>query len=666
MTQRILVIGVDTGGTYTDAIVYEESTERVLGKAKALTTHDDLAIGIDEALGLAISAASVTADEIRLVSMSTTLATNALVENKGRSACLVTIGFEAEALDRAGLREALGSDSVIVLAGGHTSHGTEIEPIDTEALRAEVSAVADHVDAFAVTAQFSVRNPSHELIARDVISEITGKPVTCSHYLSANLNGPKRAVTALLNARLIAMVDELVTTTLSILRSRSISAPLMVVRGDGSLVSSEFVLQRPIETILSGPAASLIGAGHLVGLPNAVVSDIGGTTTDIAVLSDGEPEIGGDGAVVGGHRTMVEAVTMFTHGLGGDSQVRLAPRADGPELLLGPRRVIPLSQLALDHGDAIAEMLQRQLTAEVPTDLDGVMVSAVALGDRRPRLTDHERTLLDEIADQTLAADALLSSGLRRRALDRLIARGLIRSTGFTPTDASHVLGTQTTYDTDIAVMAASLFARQRDRYGIPIATTAQEVSQAVVDTLVRSSAEALLAATMARDGLDSGLVQSTLVAAALDRTAKTTRIDVGLSVPIVALGAPSGTYYGAVGDLLGSVVSVPEHADVANAVGAAVGRIRITHRVVISAPRRGLFRVHTASEPLTFADLDEARSAALDALSRRIDAEMHEAGAGDFDMTDKWDETSVSVGGRELFVEGVITASASGRPDVS
>ena len=102
----------------------------------------------------------------------------------------------------------------------------------------------------------------------------------------------------------------LVRTTEKALADRGVHAPLMVVRGDGSLVSAAFVRERPIETILSGPAASLVGAAHLTGCTDAVISDIGGTTTDIAVLRDGVPIISADGATVGGHQTMVAAVAM--------------------------------------------------------------------------------------------------------------------------------------------------------------------------------------------------------------------------------------------------------------------------------------------------------------------------------------------------------------------
>ena len=158
-------------------------------------------------------------------------------------------------------------------------------------------------------------------------------------------------LTAVLNARLIPQLQQLVLAVRGLLAEKDIKAPLMVVKGDGSLISDQVALTCPVETILSGPAASVVGACHLTGEAEVVVSDMGGTTTDIAVLKGGRPLLDREGAKVGGWRTMVEAVAVHTVGLGGDSQVRLAEERwpAGPGLLVGPRRQVPLSLLALQH-----------------------------------------------------------------------------------------------------------------------------------------------------------------------------------------------------------------------------------------------------------------------------------------------------------------------------
>ena len=201
---------------------------------------------------------------------------------------------------------------------------------------------------------------------------MTGAPVTCSHELSSSLGGPRRALTALLNARLINLLDRLVAATGSIMAAQGLDCPLMVVKGDGSFSKFEVARSRPVETVLSGPAASLAGAAFLAGTQTALVADIGGTTTDIALLQNGA-RLKPDGALVGGWQTMVEAADIRTCGLGGDSEVRPVSRGTGGGLTLGPRRAVPLSLLAR-QWPAAKEKLAAQLDIAVPMATDGRFV----------------------------------------------------------------------------------------------------------------------------------------------------------------------------------------------------------------------------------------------------------------------------------------------------
>lgn len=659
------ILGVDTGGTYTDAVVYDEGSGTLLAKAKAPTTHDDLAVGIGEAIDRVLAAAVVDPRAISFVSLSTTLATNALVEGRGRPAALVMIGFEEAVLDRGGLRDAIGRDAVVMVAGGHNPHGAEAEPLDEESLTAAVTEIAPSVDGFAVTSQFSVRNADHEIAARDLIRERTGLPVTCSHELADALDGPKRSVTALLNARMIGLIDELVSTTAEVLDAAGIGAPIMVVRGNGSLVSADFVRERPVETILSGPAASLLGAAHLVGASDAIISDVGGTTTDIAALRNGSFDFGAKGATVGGHQTMVEAVAMATHGLGGDSEVLLADRALGADLEVGPRRVVPLVVTAQHHKDFVLSQLKRQLTADTsPQEWSAVFLQPTAKAEHAT-LDRVENQLMERIGDRIVAADTVVEGSRDALAARRLAARGVLRVSAFTPTDASHVLGTQSTHDGSVARAAAEVWSRRCDHRGKAIADTPEEFAEAVTAALVRRSAEKLLAAAFASDGLSERAAASEVVAAALDGRPRTSKLSAGLAVPLVGLGAPAATYYPAIGDLLGTKVEIPEHADVANAIGAAVGKVRLRRRVTVSSPRRGLFRVHVGAEPDSFFELEPAKQAAIEQAGAAVAAAMVAAGAPEFDLETHWNEKSVDVDGRVLFVEGVATAIGTGLPQL-
>jgi len=662
-----MLLGIDTGGTYTDAVLYDEASATVLATAKSPTTHHDLSLGICGALDAVLAAAGAAASAIELVSLSTTLATNALVEGKGRPVCAVIIGFDGDVLERAGLGDALGSDPAIVIAGGHDPHGGEVAALDVELLAAEVAAVAHRVEAFAVTSQFSVRNPQHELAAAAVVREVTGKPVTLSHHLSARLNGPKRAVTAVLNARLISIIDGLVRTTEAALLARGVHAPLMVVRGDGSLVSAAFVRERPIETILSGPAASLVGAAHLAGVRDAVIADIGGTTTDIAVLLDGAPQVSADGAVVGGHQTMVSAVAMHTHGLGGDSHVHHDERAAGAVLQLGPRRVVPLCQLAVELPDLVHGMLDLQLGNQMAGELDGVLLIAEHYEQRLAALGGTERAVLVAMGGRVAVAAAALHTLQLQRVMERLVQRGVLQIAAFTPTDAAHVLGLQHTYDASAARKAATLFARRRDRLGKAIATDAAALAQLTIDTLVRRSGEAVLAAAFAHDGLPGESVRQQVVQAALDRRFTVAQVSVGLALPLVGLGASAPVYYPMVAALLGAAAIVPPHAGVANAVGAVVGRVRLAHECVVTAPQQGQFLVHVTGEaPAMFTELELALDFAREHLREALARDMAAAGAPVFNTREQWLSHTVDLNGFDLFVEGTLTLTASGRPQLA
>ena len=461
-----LLLGVDTGGTYTDAVLLQDE-EKVIASAKSLTTRHDLSVGIGKAVASVLQQANAAPEDIALASLSTTLATNALVEGQGNRVCLVFIGFAERDIARQGLDEALKGDPVISLKGGHNHAGGQAEPFDADGLRKALGALEGDVSGFAVAAQFGTRNPEHEVAARQIIRDVTGAPVTCSHELSAKLGGPKRAMTAVLNARLIGMIDHLIGATEGLLRDRGIKAPLMVVRGDGALISADLARERPIETILSGPAASIVGARWLTDESDALVSDIGGTTTDVAVLRDGRPMIDPDGARVGGFRTMVEAVAMRTTGLGGDSEVSLARDGLAGGLTLGPRRVMPVSLCAADWPELVHDALDRQLATERAGEFDGRFVVPMNAQGRSPAgLNSRELQLLERLDSQASEMGKLLKARIEISALDRLVARGLVMVSAITPSDASHVLGNLNSWDAAAAEKAVQLFGRLRTGAG--------------------------------------------------------------------------------------------------------------------------------------------------------------------------------------------------------
>jgi N-methylhydantoinase A/oxoprolinase/acetone carboxylase beta subunit len=661
------LLGVDTGGTYTDAVILDETADAVIGKAKSLTTRADLALGIGRAVDGALAGAGVQPSQIAMVSLSTTLATNALVEGQGGRVALIFIGFDADDLERGGLVEALKGDPVVRLAGGHNHAGGQAAALDMAALEQAVTELSGDVMGFAVASRFATRNPAHEVAARDLIRRVSGRPVTCSHELSAKLNGPKRALTAVLNARLIGMIDRLVAACERHLEAVGITAPLMVVRGDGALISAAMVRERPIETILSGPAASIVGARWLTGASDALVSDIGGTTTDVALLRNGLPEIDSEGARVGGLRTMVEAVAMRTSGLGGDSEVHVLATGLTGGLRLGPRRLIPVSLLAVEHGPMVHAALDRWLSSDTAGEFDGRFV--IPMQGQTGGLTAREATVLERVT-KPMPLSLALTSRLEVAAMERLVARGLVMISGVTPSDASHVLRRLDAWDGTASVKALKLLAKRRNGSGDRIALDGAVLAQAVIDQLTAQTVECLLEAAFDEDGgfdeQAEGLARHPLTTAGLNRHRGVVEVTLRLGVPVIGLGASAPSYYGAVGERLGCEMILPEHAGVANAIGAVVGQVSQRAQGLVSSPGEGRFTAHLPDGLQTYTSRDAALEALETALVAEATARAQAAGAADLRVTATRDIREAQVEGNPMFIEATVTVTASGRPRVA
>jgi len=677
-----ILLGFDTGGTYTDAVIYDEDAG-VLASAKALTTKADLSIGLGKALEQ-LPGEHVTA--ARLVSVSTTLATNAMVESHATPAALIMIGQDESALGRSGLGALVGDGPVVFIAGGHTGTGKEAEPLDEAAVKAAIRNLDGQVEAFAVAGYFSVRNPAHENRVRDLIREMTHKPVTCSHELSSNLDAPRRALTTLINARLVSLLQGLIVSVQTMMEEHDIKAPLMVVRGDGSLISAASALERPVETILSGPAASVIGASHLSGETSGVVSDMGGTTTDVVLFENGRPTVNRDGAMVGGWRTMVEAVNVRTYGLGGDSEVR---HNDNGHILLGPRRVVPLSLLVHEHPEVI-ELLKKQIERSVAASHDGRF--AVLLRDpgllhdsddpetgasgRKPGKT--ERLIFEKLRQGPAPLHQISNLGMGEQVLARLVDEGKVVIAAFTPSDASHVLGLQDNWNREAAVLGGTLYVRRLFDLGhYYVADDAEGFSRVVFERTVVESAKTVTGAVLAEHygiepEVNSRLGHFLLENAtrhADDDLAGPLNVAVNLDRPLLAIGAPAATYYGgengAAARIKAPLVALP-HADVANAVGAVVGSVKGDAQALITEPESGRFRVHSDLGIKDFPSFQEADSYAEANVREMSENRAKERGASETDTALTRDDIRVEiVGGGHVFVESKLTATSRGRPDL-
>ena len=609
MSHSSYLICVDTGGTYTDCAIIEARGHKVVARAKAITTKGDLAIGVSEAINLAVAQlpAGLAPQDIGLVSVSTTLATNAVVEGHGSPVAVVLVGFDDRMAERTGIASAFPGLPIIRIAGGHDHNGAPAQPLDLQALQQALDTVSASVDAFAVASTFAVRNAAHEQAVRDHIVAATGKPVTLSSELSSALDAPRRALTAALNARLIARVSTLIDAVQRAMAQLQIECPLMIVKGDGTLALAESVATRPIETVLSGPAASLVGAQWMSGLQSFILSDMGGTTTDLGVLQDGRPRITEQGAEVGGWRTMVRAIDVRTIGLGGDSEIHIG--ANG-RLSVGPQRIVPVALLGARYPQVMALLEADLADVQGGSALHGHFVLlpfGARAGAATIELQPREREMLAQVTEQPQSLRKLARSFGAQRILMALKRKGLVQIGGLTPSDAAHVLGLQHNWSTPAAMMAAQLGCRLRDMK-FPTPERTQQFARDIWSETVRLSARAILDTAVGEHLDENKLVQAVCAG---DGMLGLARISVTPSIPVVAVGGPVGVFYGEVGRRLGCQIVFPEHADVANAIGAATGVVAQTVAVHVAGDGSGLFVMHSPAGTRQFTDPAEAIEAA-------------------------------------------------------
>ena len=625
-------IGIDTGGTYTDAVVVDLKDRAVAAKAKALTTHGDLSIGVNEAIDQVIGklGADFPHDDIKLVSLSTTLATNALVEGRGSTIASILIGFDDGMVARTGIADTIPSAHIIRIDGGHTHTGDEQASLDGSFLRKALGEISGKVDAVAIAAMYSVRNPSHEREAEAIVHDVLNCPVTVSCDLSDALDGPRRALTASLNARIVMRVVKLVDAVRLSLKQHSITAPLMIVKGDGSLVSSDHVVEAPIETILSGPAASVIGARFLSRRMDFIVSDMGGTTTDIAIASDGWPCISEQGSEVGGYRTLVQAIDMRTSGLGGDSEVEAD--YDG-KIELKTNRVVPVSLLG-QRWPQVTEHLRSVLAAGRGLRTACRFVLRPEGFDRNAvpaDLPDDDVEFLNRIGDEPIPYAQLVNRLSDERRVALLTDRGLIQVAGFTPSDAAHALGKQNQWSREAAELACLIAGRNSEFIGRnekQQEAESRRFAALVIDKVVARSTHLIIEELA---GQRFGEAKP-LVSAVSSGKGHIRHLSVKLhpEIPFVGVGGPAPLYYPEVGERLGCETIVPEHHEVANAIGAAAGLIKVRTTVEITQDEDGAYHVHGHGDPILMSDSRDALAKAENLAVEHVEAQSREMGGHD------------------------------------
>lgn len=648
-----IILGIDTGGTYTDGVVVEYETKKILRTAKVFTTKENLLIGISNC----IDTLGLNSDEsVCFVVLSTTLATNAVVEGKHRPVGLITIGATGS--------KQYPAEIICNLPGKLSIIGHEEVPLLEKDVRQALISMQGKIEALAISGYASVRNQNQELMVKRLAQELLNVPIVCAHELTSHLGFEQRTITAVLNAQLIPIIKELIQNSKQALKERGINAPLALVKGDGHLMLDTYAESRPIDTILSGPAASVTAGKALTNLEDAVVVDMGGTTTDIIIIENGNIALNQNGASVGGWVTHVQAVKVNTVGLGGDSHLHYSSPINP---YFGPDRVEPLCVAAIDSPHLLDELKSLHgsrsylLSKYEPTDCCRI------LNDKNihsATLTDVDHTIFNLLKDGPHTLLYLCKEtqiDMENLDLSRLMQLDLIQMISITPTDILHATGAYRRWNHEASLLGASILAAQREE-DLHVFLDKMEhlfvqlVYFAIVDTVCAQDS-----------ALPTSLHKETthyLLGSSVNQQANHFKCQFSLLKPLVGIGAPSCAWLPKVAELLSTTLILPEYSEVASAIGAAYSNIGETlESCICHDPYIKKYVAFLPYERKMFDSLDAAKDYTRQNLAVYAQQVAKRIGAPENGIQiNEMDEFTTSITTRQQsFLQTRITASING-----
>lgn len=585
-------IGIDTGGTYTDAVVYDMDTKAIICSGKALTTKSNLEVGIANALD------TLDQDYVKraeMLALSTTLATNACVEDKGSRARLLMIGVDKDMTEM--LHEVYVSygfmdpDVLIKIDGKPEKIFEDAKDPDWDELRKMIPELFADCDSVGIVQTFPQANGGKfEKKAKKVFRETMQVPVTTAHDMFDEVDVLKRGAGTLLNARLIPLIAEFLAAVKNVMKARDLHMPIAIVRSDGSLMSEVLTKECPVETLLSGPAASVIGGSAMAREENAVIVDMGGTTTDVALVRNKRPVTAKKGISIGKWKTMVKGLYVDTFGLGGDSAVRFK----NGRMYLDNRRVIPMSLLAERYPQVTGKL--KSLAAYQRPHTRMLYEFYVLQKDVAGKngYTEEEKQICKALEKEPLMPQELgkaIGKDLYSIRTERLESEGVVMKSGLTPTDMMVIKGDFNIYNPEAAKAAVSCLAQN-------VAETEEEIPEKVYELVEKKIYTNIVRILMQQKyPKHEKLCEDKKVKKFIEwsyRDAKENQENIWMStaittkLPLVGVGAPIHIFLPRVAGLLGTTAIISENAAVANALGAIASQIVTKVKTRVKADYEG------------------------------------------------------------------------------
>ena len=551
------ILGIDTGGTYTDGVIISSKNNNILAKSKAFTTHDNLAEGIFNCINELDFENMSLIDEVHL---STTVAVNAVLESNFEKIGLLQIDRNVEGKVPAGYRYMMRLPF---------SYDKCLIDRNMQEFKDIRKVFMNNVNHIIVTTPTSKYSTDTELRIAHIIEKELGIKCTSASHICNDDNYYERTVTAILNVFLIPIVEEWISGIKKVMNKFGIRGEITMVNACGNLISCEEAINNPLKTVFSGLAASVRGGIALTQEKDFLLIDMGGTSSDITRIINNEQRRLNQYAKIDEFSIKEETINVKSYGIGGDSYIKA--RQDG-EFVIGPEKAIPLCIASKKYPQLIEEIA----TYEAATNYEMLTAQSVDcyigikgahINGLNPAEALTARYLIDNPHNIFYIAEHF---GKDPDALhmDRLIKQKAVRLISLTPTDILHAEGSFVKWDNTISSIAVKKMSKE-------MKINSKEFIKKVKMQITNSLSKVCMQGIAAFEDVEFDFNECPGAAFLLERYFNDDntliRTEFNINNPIVAIGAPAGAWMQQVADKMGTKVIIPEHGEVANAFGAAI-----------------------------------------------------------------------------------------------
>ena len=551
------VLGVDTGGTYTDAVIINDKNKKVEAKSKAFTRHENLSEGIDECMN---NMPYGLLESIQEVHLSTTIAMNSILENRFDNVGLLLIGRDDAVEYPANYIMTMEAP-----AKNRYGHFLSLKAAEMKKIRKMFSENVDYV-VVASDETKDIHGIEHRIA--DIVREEANVGTFCVSDYCDKENHSERIVSAMLTIYLKPVVDNLVKSVKKIMKNHGIQAELMMVNAMGEIIACDEAQNKPLSTMFSGLATSVTGGLSLFKERDFLMVDMGGTSTDITRIINGKFREVRSSSKIGKYTVKEKAIDVQTFGIGGDSHIRINLRG---EIIIEPRKVIPICFMS----DRYPYLVEELKTCKKPENYDMLTVQEVdcfiGVKDNIVGLTSDEREIVKYLKDNPHNV-FVIAEKFRRDPdalhLDKLVKTGAVRLISVTPTDVLHSEGIYTVWNVNGADVAIKHMAKQ---LGMTKDACITKMRSAVTEKLIKACMQGIANFEKQCFDFDESQGATFMLERFYGKKKSILETKFEINKPILALGAPTAEWMKDVAFELNAKMVVPEHGEVANAFGAAI-----------------------------------------------------------------------------------------------